>query len=47
MFVFMALAINLLPKRQTRICDGHKDLSSVPEAIKFDEKPICVKLVHT
>ena len=37
-----------LPKRQTiGICDGHDDLSScwtVPEAIKFDEKPICVRI---
>ena len=37
-----------LPKRQTiRICDGHEDLSScqaIPEAIKFDEKPICVEI---
>ena len=37
-----------LPKRQTiGICDGHEDLSSclaVLEAIKFDEKPICVRI---
>ena len=37
-----------LPKRQTiGICDGHEDLSScyaVPEAIKFDEKFICVRI---
>ena len=35
---------DLLPKRQTTgICNGHEDLSSclaVPEAIKFDEKPV-------
>ena len=32
---------------KTRICNGHEELSScstVPEAIKFDEKPICVKM---
>ena len=37
-----------LPKQHTgRICEGHEDLSSckvVLEAIKFEEKPSCVKM---
>ena len=35
-----------LPER--RICEGHKDLPSckvVLEAIKFEEKPSCVKMI--
>ena len=48
MFVFLALLSTLYPKRQTiGFCDGHEDLSSfwaVSEAIKFDEKPICVEI---
>ena len=46
MFVF--LVAHPLPKRHTsRICEGHEDLFSckvVLEAIKFEEKPSCVKM---
>ena len=39
--------VDALPKRYTnRICEGHEDLPSykaVLEAIKFEEKPSCVK----
>ena len=41
-------AADPLPERHTsKICEGHEDLPSckvVLEAIKFEEKPSCVKM---
>ena len=48
MLVFLVLSVLYIPKRYTnRICEGHEDLPSskaVLEAIKFEEKPFCVKM---
>ena len=46
--MFVSSVGDALPERQTsRFCEGHKDLPSckvVLEAIKFEEKPSCVKM---
>ena len=44
MFVFLELSTLYPNDRLMRICDGHEHLSAVPEAIKFEEKPTCVKI---